>query len=187
MHYYTPPMGMYAPSNVSPYTFPTSAAIPLEELTMTTNPASGSVIIAFEYQEHIEIQCSFSEGMTVVNTVWTLQLANDMEISMWTYVYVFTNPWGDHRFSALTGEIHLYVYTVILHPHHAGGSGSGGLPSEMEIISDTDPYFSVEGSGNSLLIIDVFAPELNGSTIICRDDMFTLEAYFIVRSIRTYE
>ena len=74
-----------------------------------------------------------------------------------------------------------------LHSHHAGGSGSGGLPSEMEIIPDTDPYFSVEGSGNSLLIIDVFAPELNGSTIICRDDMLTVDAYFVVRSTRTYE
>ena len=74
--------------------FTPAAMSQLEELTITTNPDSGSVIIAFEYQEHIEIECSFREGMTVIDTVWTLQLANDIMENgtcVHVFMYEFTN------------------------------------------------------------------------------------------------
>ena len=46
----------------------------------------------------------------------------------------------------------------------------------MDIISDDGLQFSIDGSGNSILIIHVFTPELNGSVVYCRDEMLGREA-----------
>ena len=75
---------------------------------------------------------------------------------------------------------------LILHSHFTGGSGSGSLPTESEIISDSDYRFSISGNGSSLLTINVFSPMLNGSTIFCHDEAYTLDANFSLRSTRTY-
>lgn len=53
-----------------------SLAASYEDFTVTADPESGSVITAFEYQNHIVIQCRISEGGNLVNTVWT---ASDQE------------------------------------------------------------------------------------------------------------
>ena len=66
----------------------TPAASLLGELTLTTNPETGSVITAFEYQQHIEIECVFREGVTVINTVWRIQFASDLDNGMIVYMYI---------------------------------------------------------------------------------------------------
>lgn len=60
----------------------------------------------------------------------------------------------------------------------SGESGSGGyLSPELDIIpEDNDLQFSIGGSGNSVLTIHVFTPELNGSVVYCRDGMFGRDA-----------
>ena len=68
----------------------------------------------------------------------------------------------------------------------AGGSGDD-LPPDFEIIPENDIRFSIEGSGGSVLIINLFAPELNGSVIYCRERLMgELIANFTLRSTRTY-
>lgn len=52
---------------------------------------------------------------------------------------------------------------------------------------DNDVRFSIEGFGGSRLIIDIFAPELNGSVIYCRERLMgELIANFTLRSTRMY-
>ena len=104
-----------------------------------------------------------------------------------------------------------YNFSVVFFPsflaEEASGSGSGsddglygnpligsdessrdGLPSEIVIDPVIDPRFSIEGEGGSLLIIDLFAPELNGTIIYCRDeDEGDLVAFFRLRSTRTLQ
>ena len=69
-------------------------------------------------------------------------------------------------------------------------SGSGGSPlmsgdpSEIPINTTTDPRFSIEGEGDSLLIINEFAPELNGSVIYCRDEDMGDRVAFTLMSTR---
>lgn len=68
-----------------------------------------------------------------------------------------------------------------------GGSGASGgslSPHEIDIIPEDDVRFSITGNGNSLLIIDVFAPELNGTVIFCRDEIGRHAANFTLRSTR---
>lgn len=49
------------------------------EFKVTTDPESGSVITAFEYQNHIVIQCRISEGGDLLNTIWTAYTASDLD------------------------------------------------------------------------------------------------------------
>ena len=51
----------------------------LGELSYTADPPSGSVITAFEYQQHIEIKCEITEGGTVIDTLWALRTVLDMD------------------------------------------------------------------------------------------------------------
>ncbi|CAI8044916.1 hypothetical protein GBAR_LOCUS24872, partial [Geodia barretti] len=54
---------------------------------------------------------------------------------------------------------------------------------EITINSTIDPRFSIEGNGDSVLIINVFAPELNGSVVYCRDqDLGDIVASFALMS-----
>ena len=46
--------------------------------------------------------------------------------------------------------------------------------------------FSIFGNGNSFLVIDVFAPELNGTVIYCRNEVGRYAADFTLRSTRKY-
>ena len=60
------------------------------------------------------------------------------------------------------------------------------MPHEIEIIPDEDVRFTTFGNGNSFLVIDVFAPELNGTVIYCRNEVGLFAANFILRSTRKY-
>ena len=65
------------------------------------------------------------------------------------------------------------------------GSGDDREPPEITINSTIDPRFSIEGNGDSVLIINVFAPELNGSVVYCRDqDLGDIVASFALMSTR---
>lgn len=62
---------------------------------------------------------------------------------------------------------------------------SEGEPPEITIDPNVDIRFSIEGPGGSVLVIDIFAPELNGSVIYCRDEtMGDLVAFFTLMSTR---
>ena len=62
---------------------------------------------------------------------------------------------------------------------------SEGEPPEITIDPNVDIRFSIEGQGGSVLVIDIFAPELNGSVIYCRDEsMGDLVAFFTLMSTR---
>ena len=64
----------------------------------------------------------------------------------------------------------------------------GELSSEIILNPDEDPRFSIEGPGGSILVIDLFAPELNGSLVYCRDPILEqLGGLFPLQSTRKWQ
>ena len=45
----------------------------------TIHPPGGSTITAFEYQQHIQIVCSITENSDIVDTLWTIHTASDLD------------------------------------------------------------------------------------------------------------
>ena len=71
------------------------------ELSVTTNPESGSTIKAYEYEYNISIMCQIREDGILVNTVWTINIASDLEEGMCTgpvEPVPLVWPWPDHLF-----------------------------------------------------------------------------------------